>query len=853
VLRAELRGLLSRKLRLGLTAFAIALGVTLMAGTYIFTDTINSAFETIFQRAQRGTDVSLTPRAAFGSSTDPSQATLSLPQSLVARVRAVPGVSKAEGQIFSPATIFDRRGDKLGGELSQSFVASRSEAPFSTTTAVQGRRPRTAGEVALDKAAVDRAGFHLGDRVSVQGSAARKAYRLVGVLKIAGIDSLGNTSIAVLVPREAQRVVAKPHAWDSIAVAADAATKPATLRARIRGAIPDRAVNVRTGEQQAQQDSVDLRKAISPLRTALLAFAFIALFVGAFIIFNTFSITVAQRTREFGLLRMLGASRAQVLRSVVLESAALGLAGSVVGIAAGLAVALGLRELLASFGLDLPSTSLQLESRTVIVSLVAGVVVTLLGGAAPALRATRVEPVAALREGVALPGGRAARLRTPFALLLCGLGVAGVFVGLFGGGSSSHALVLLGLGAALLFLGVALLSPRLVPPLARAIAAPFVRLTSISGRLARENTTRLPGRTAVTAAALMIGVTLVTFVSVFAAGAKKTIDDAIDLGLRGQAVVESGGGQSPFADETTTALAALPGVASVSPVRFGVAKIAGISGTKAVSGIDPTSFASVYRTEWERGSDAVLRALGPHDAVVGKSLADDEHLHVGQRLRLLAPTGSRVVVTIRGIIHDKGGLLGAVAVPNRVLQTTFAKPQVDFAVVGYRKGADPVAVKRSIDRLLDRRFPAVEAKTAKQFKDQISGNVTSILGLFYALLALSIVVSLFGIVNTLVLSIHERTRELGMLRAIGSSRRQVRAMIRLEAVITALIGGVIGVVLGVVLSLLVIQKVQDFSVAIPVGSLIVVLVLAGLAGVLAAVLPARRAARLDVLRALAYE
>ncbi len=351
----------------------------------------------------------------------------------------------------------------------------------------------------------------------------------------------------------------------------------------------------------------------------------------------------------------------------------------------------------------------------------------------------------------------------------------------------------------------------------------------------------------------MIGVTLVTFVSVFAAGAKKTLDNAIDVGLRGQAVVESGGGQVPFAAETSGALARVPGVGAVSPVRFGTAKIAGESGTRRGERHRPTTFASVYHTEWEQGSDAVLAHLGDGDAVVGKSLADKEHLKVGQAITMLTPTGTTVRVRIRGIIHDKGGLLGAVAVPNeggpdRVRQAT-GRLHARRLQEGRRRDEDQGGDRRDAQA----RFPAVKAKTGKEFKDQLSGNVTSILGLFYALLALAIVVSLFGIVNTLVLSIHERTRELGMLRAIGTSRRQVRTMIRMEAVVTALIGGVIGVVLGLVLSLLVIQKVNDFSVAIPVVSLIVVLILAGVAGVLAAVLPARRAARLDVLEALAYE
>jgi len=851
--RVELKGLLARKLRLGLTAFAIALGVTLMAGTYIFTDTISASFDSIFSESSKGTDVTVTPQLAFGSSNDPNAPGLSLPASLLERVRSVEGVATAAGGIFGQATTFDKKGKRLNKGGAPAFVASVQPAPFEGFVPAEGRLPRTADEMALDKATVDRAGFALGDMVAVQGDAPRKRYRLVGAVRLGGVDGLGGSSSAVMTLPEAQRVTGRTGRFDEIDVAAKPGVDKAALKAAIRKVVPARGVAVRTGDEQAKKQSLDLRDALSPLRTILLVFAYISLFVGGFIIFNTFSITVAQRTREFALFRMLGATRRQILRAVLGESLVLGVLGSLIGIAGGLAVAPGLKALLKAFGADLPANGLVIESRTIVVSLIVGVLVTLIGGVAPALRATRVPPVAALREGIALPAGRNSRFATPLAVLLTLAGVAALVVGLFAGLDSTPTLTFVGAGAAAVFIGVALLSPKLVRPLASFVGWPLERVQGLTGRLARENTTRLPGRTAVTAAALMIGVTLVTFVSVFAAGVKKTIDQAVDTGLRGDLILESPGGQTAFTDATSTTLAKVPGVAAVSPIRFVSAKVTGQSGTISVTGIDPATFSEMYRAGWEKGSDAVLRDLKPGDVVVGKSYAESHDLDVGSRLHVLSATGASIDATVRGIIHDKAGLVGDLAMPNQVIASVFGQKQNAVSFLLFDRGADATRTKKVVDATLERQYPAVEAKTPKEFKDEQAGQVNTLLALFYALLALAIVVSLFGIVNTLVLSIHERTRELGMLRAIGTSRRQVRRMIRAEAVITSLIGGVIGIVLGLGLSVLVTQAIDDFSLAIPVGTVILVFVLAGLAGVFAAILPARRAARLNVLEALAYE
>ena len=851
--KVAFRGLFARKLRLFLTALAIALGVTLIAGTYVFTDTINASFDKIFAASNKHTDASITPRE--GVSTDQGTKT-TIPASALAKVRAQPDVAAAQGSVFDIATVFDAKGKKIGATGSPSFVGSVAEiARFRTTTTKQGRFPQTRSEAVIDAASAQREGIRLGDRIAVQGDARKSTYTVVGTVQIAGVDSFGGTTVVDLVLPEAQRVLGK-KGFDQIQAAAKPGVTPKRLAASLRQALPP-TVTVRTGQEQTAKDQRDIRSQLGFLTTALLAFAGISLFVGAFIIFNTFSITVTQRIREFALLRTLGASRGQIMRSVLAEGVVLGLLGSAIGLGLGLITAIGLRALFAAIGVELPSSSTVIATRTIVVSLLVGTLVTLASSFAPALRATRVPPVEALREGVAPTAKGPSRIATILAVLLTVVGVALMCLGLFGHHSETAALSLMGGGVAATFLGVALLSPYLVRPIASAIGRPIQRLTGITGRLARENTVRQPGRTAVTAAALMIGVTLVTFASIFAAGARDSIAKAVDQNLTAGLIVQSSDGFSPFSAGALREVAQVPGAGEVSPVRFSRAEGRGPSkgvGKPSVTGIDPATFRSLYEVKILQGGDDAVRALTTgRVAMAAKTFAENHDLKPGSRLLLRTPTNAVVPVRISGVYDDKGGLLANLTFDNRQLAADFGETKDAFGLVGLQSGQNLQTVERRVKAVLDRDYPATEVLTAQEFKDQQSGQVNQLLGLIYALLSLAIIVSLFGIVNTLVLSISERTRELGMLRAIGTSRKQVKRMIRWEAVITSLIGGVLGAVLGTILAVLFTRPLDGFVLSIPVPTLIVLLILAGFAGVLAAVLPARRAARLDVLDALAYE
>src|SRR3954451_5489945 len=849
--KVVLRGLLSRKLRLALTALAVALGVTLIAGTYVFTDTINASFDRIFVASNKGTDAAITPRQDV---TNDGGTTPTLPASILEQVKGQPAVASAEGAIFDEVAVFDAKGKSLGGSGSPSFVSSEAVDPrFRATEAKQGRLPSAPGEAAIDAHTAGRKHVGLGHTIFLQGDAKKAPLKVVGFTQIKGVESFGGTTVVDVQLPVAQRIVGIPGRFDSIQAAARPGTSADALSAQLKRALPP-SVTVRTGEQQAAKQSRDIRDNLGFLTTALLDFAGISLFVGAFIIFNTFSITVTQRIREFALLRTLGASRAQVLRSVLGEGVALGVLGSLVGLGLGLVTAVGLRALFKAVGVDLPSNGTVIETRTIGVSVLVGTIVTVASSIAPALRATRVAPVEALREGIQSGPETPSRRMAVIATLLTAVGVALMCYGLFGSfKSDTSALSLMGGGVASTFLGVALLSPYLVRPLASAIGRPIEALTGVTGRLARGNTTRQPGRTAVTAAALMIGVALVTFASIFAAGARDSIAKAVDDNLKAGLVVQSDNGFSAFSATALQEATRVPGVAGVSSVRFSTAKFQG-HGKQSVTGVDSATFTRLYGIDIKHGGDAAVRSLArPGTVMVGKSFADSTSLHVGSRLTLTTPTNVKAAVRVVGVYDDKGGLLAKLTFDNRRLASAFGERKDAFGLVGVRPGQDVNAVEQRVKALLDRDFPSTEVLTAKEFKDQQAGQVNQLLGLIYALLFLAIIVSLFGIVNTLVLSISERTRELGMLRAIGTSRGQVRSIVRYESVITALIGGVLGIVLGAILAVLFTQPLDNFTLTIPVVPLVALLVVAGIAGVGAAVLAARRASRLDVLDALAYE
>jgi len=848
VTRIALKSLWARKVRALTTTLAVVIGVAFVAGTYILTDTTFAAFDEIFADSLKGTDVVVT---AQNDVKQESGEVPSFSASVLGPVRKVPGVRLASGAIFTPGGFFDAEGDQIGTQFAPKFISSHLPGSIESLTYLEGHAPRNAHQASLDESAADEAGIGIGDTIRIASVERAKTFRLVGLTQL-GNASFGGASIAQLTLPEAQRITGKVGEFDQISIAADPGISETTLAKRVAKVTPP-SVRVETAKQNSERNSNEIRDELGFLRIALLVFAFVALLVGAFLIFNTFSITVAQRVTEFGLLRTLGASRVQILSSVVVEALAIGILGALLGLAGGFAIAKGLNALFVAIGIDLPTTSLVVESRTIIVSLAIGIVVTLVSSLVPALRSTRVPPIAAL-QALELPRSR--RREVAYASLAALLGIAGlgmVVVALFAGPSGGSAAGLIGGGAVAVILGVSLFSPTLVRPLA-SIAGKPLEIRKLTGRLARENTQRNPARTAVTAAALMIGLAVVAFVTVFAAGIKSSIASAVDESFQGQLVIQNTDGFSPISPRAAVAARRIPGVELVSTMRTAQAEVVGGGGKPRVTSLSPDA-GQVLTIAWTDGGPATLRRLNDREVILDKSFADSQNVGVGDSIRFLTQTGQRPRLRVAGEFEDKAELFGSAIVTPALMATKFDQTDDVIDFVKLAPGADPERVQAALTAAMDRGFPTAEVRNQQQLKEHQEDQINQLLGLIYALLALAIIVSLFGIANTLALSIHERTRELGMLRAIGMSRRQVRTMIRYEAVITALIGALLGMVIGIVFAALIAQPLKDegFVLSYPVVTLIALLLFAAIAGVIAAIAPARRASRLDVIRALQYE
>jgi putative ABC transport system permease protein len=844
--RLAVKSLWARRVRALTTTLAVVIGVAFVAGTYILTDTTFAAFDEIFEDSLAKTDVVITAKEEVRQETGevPSFKAAVLP-----KVKRVEGVRVAVGQIFTQGAFFDAENEQIGTKFAPKFITSDLPESLETQTYVEGRQPRNAGEAALDQSAAEEAGLEMGSTLKLASVERVAAYRIVGLTKL-GAASWGGASIAGLTLPEAQRITDKQGEFDQILIAADEGVSEETLKRRVQQRIADPSLLVETAEENAQRNSDQIHEDLGFLRIALLVFAFVALFVGAFLIFNTFSITVAQRIREFGMLRTLGAGRGQILGSVVVEALAIGVLGALLGLAGGYAIAVGLNALFVAIGIDLPTTALVTKTRTILVSLLIGVGVTLVSSFVPALRATRVPPIAALLA-LELPRSRhSGAVSAAFAVLLGAAGLAMVAAGLFGGADGGSAAGLIGGGAVAVLLGVSLFSPRLVRPLASFAGRPLELLRHLTGRLARENTQRNPARTAVTAAALMIGLAVVAFVTVFAAGIKSSIATAVDESFQGELVLQNSDGFSPISPRAADVARQVPGVELVSTMRAAQAKLLGGGGKERVSALDRDA-GEVIDIDWTEGGSEALRALSDREVIVDKSLG----LDLDDEVRFLTQIGAKPRLRIVGEFEDKAELLGGALVTPRLMATAFDQRDDVLDFVKLAPGAGARKVQAGLIKAMDRDFPVVEVRNQQELKENQEEQINQLLGLIYALLALAVIVSLFGIANTLALSIHERTRELGMLRAIGMSRRQVRTMIRYEAVITALIGALLGMVIGVIFAALIAQPLKDegFALSYPVGQLILMLVFASLAGVVAAIGPARRASKLDVLEALQYE
>jgi ABC-type antimicrobial peptide transport system permease subunit len=928
VTRVALAGLLGRKLRSALTAIAIVLGVAMVAGTFVLTDSIDKAFNGIFNDVRQNSAVVISGKSAFsidennnGGTTAPA-----FSETLLPKVRGLPDVDQAEGSVDGEAQLIGHNGKAVvyGGAPNLGFSIANGDSPFNPLTLVSGRWP-AANEVVIDSGVADKENFAIGQTIGVQAEGPARRLKISGVVKFAG-RSLGGATLAGFAVPTAQQLFDKRGKLDEIALSAKPGVSDEQLLKEVEQVLPP-ATQARTGTAQAAEDASGTDSFISFLRGFLLAFGGIALFVGAFVIANSLSITIAQRTREFATLRTLGASRRQVLRSIFVEALVIGTIASVTGLFLGLGLAKGLFWLFDKVGFTLPNSGLLLETRTVIVSLLVGILVTLVASMRPAFRATRVPPIAAVREGATLPESRFARFRTPASILLTAAGFGALLIGLFVNGlGTTGVLTWMGLGALLIFFGVALLSARVARPLARLVSPigtwtvtvlsilvwpfwtlPFwllrigvfgpggavarvfaflggtvlnpllalivlvmwvrTKITSWTpewpldfpgvlpdreaNKLATDNAQQNPQRTASTAAALMIGLALVTLVATLAAGITSSFRGAVNQIWSGaDYAITAQNNFSPIPIAAANAAAKAPGVQAVGNVRTGDAQAFGK--TLFVTGLNPEG-GSMFNLDWTAGSPAVLTSLGADGAFVDKDYAKQHNLELGSKIRILFANGKQTTLVLKGIYDPPtgGSPFGRITMSDTTFDRFNANPKNLYSFVRMR-GGQTDANQAALDKALSS-FPNAKVATREKFIDNQISALNSILNILYVLLALSVIVSLFGIVNTLVLTVFERTREIGMLRAIGMTRRQTRRMVRQESVITALIGGALGIVLGLVLGGLLVVRIDFIVFSVPVGSLIVFAIAAIVVGIVAAIFPARRAARLNVLEALQYE
>ena len=856
MISATLQGLMGRKLRTALTALAIVLGVAMVSGTFVLTDTMKRAFDDLFAGTYQNTGAVIS-----GKEIVKGAAKSTVPESLQGKVAALPDVKSASGAIFDISGTSDfvkligPNGKQLGSTQQPNFGWGFEPGQRANpTTLTSGKWAVGPDQVVIDAGTAKQDGYKVGDEIGVSGEGPQRNMTVSGIAKFGSVDSIGGATFAVFDVPTAQELLNKKGQFDVIYVTPKSGVSEGEVADQVEPLLPSSA-QIETGDAAGQAAATEVNDGLAFFQYLLLAFAGIALIVGSFVIFNTLSMTVAQRVRELATLRTLGASRKQVFRSVLLEGFVTGLVAAIVGLVFGLLIAKGLNSLFKAFGVDLPSTGTVFSLRTVIVSLLLGVGITVLATISPARRATRVPPIAAVREGATLPPSRLARSRTAAPIVL---GIAAVLlaVGLFASGLSTGAVLLLdGIGCLLLFIGVGMIASRLVRPLAAAVGAPGERFGGAPGALAKDNATRNPARTARTAGALMIGLALVTLVATLGASLKGTSRNALEDQVRADYVVTAENGYDTFPTGAGDALTSAPGVAAASAVRD--ARASSFNSDIDVTGVQPSTIGNVYDFRWKKGSDNVLLSLGFDGAIVREQFADDQGLEVGSKFSIQTSQGTKVPLVVRGIYDPPAeqldALLGSVTLAQRAFDTHFPQPKDLFVFVDTDDGVTTQATA-ALDSTL-KPYPDAVVRTNSAWVDERAGSIDMILNIFYVLLALSIIVSLFGMVNALALSVFERTRELGMLRAIGLTRRQTRRMIRYESVIIALIGAALGLPLGILLAAVVTKAMDslDVTFSLPLLTVIVFALVATLAGMLAAILPARRASRLNVLKALQYE
>ncbi len=841
---ATLRGMLAHKVRLVLTVASIALGVAFLAGTLVLTDTMQLAFDQLFGKVSSGTDAVVRAEAAYTQSEGTGTSRAPIPASVLQQVRTVDGVRAAEGSVTGYALLTDNAGKAVltsGGAPTVGYSMPADTTLRGDVKILRGTAPSGPHEVAIDATSAEEHHIAVGSTIKVLFRGPTQQFTVVGTVGFGGEKNLGGSTSAYFDSATAQKVLGSAGVLDAIDVSAEPGVDQAELVTRLQAAVPD-GVEAATGAAVAKETSDAIKNDLKIVRYIFMTFAGIALFVGSFIIWNTFTMTVTQRAREIALLRAIGATRRQVSRSLLTEALLLGAGASAAGIGLGVLVAKALKLLMDVVGFSLPSTSTQLEPRTIWLSLLVGTLVTVAAAFVPARRATKVLPVEALRDAV--PGsGNPSKKRAVAGVLVEGLGLAGMLSALYGDASMAA----FGLGLLAVVSGVIILLPVVARPLASLIAVPL-RLRGMSGELARQNAMRNPRRTASTAAALMIGLTLVVSMGVFASSLKASFGDVIAGSTNADLFVTPSSTQGPgFSPEVIKAVKGVPGIDKVSATGWGQARFDGEESGYAA--VDPATAADVLNLGLSAGS---LSGLGTDGVVVAKSAAESHGWKVGDTITSEFAATGKHNLRVAGIYDTKGWVTDNFVI-SIAAQTAAAGQQLTTAgLITLNDGTDVQTVRKAVETALAD-HPDARVLDRDGYEKVASGFIDNLVTFVTVMLALAVLIALLGIVNTLVLSVFERTRELGLLRAVGMTRGQVRAMVRWESVVISLIGALAGAGLGIGLGLALSQALADEgikAISIPGLQVALYVVLAAVAGVLAAVGPARSAAKVDVLKAV---
>jgi putative ABC transport system permease protein len=845
VLKVTWRNLVARKLRLALSGFAIVLGVAFVAGSFIFTDALGGAFNGIIKGTTA--DVEVAPKGS--ESINAAEDSRTIPAAVVARLAKLPEVAEAYGNDqVQNVWVIGKDGKLVGGNGPPGFAFNYTNEKAITgkqiLTLAAGALPTRPGEIALDQAAADKAKYKIGDTVtlSTPGKVSSLRAKLVGLVHFGSEGGLVGATLTIFDKAWMQDLFFRGRdIYTEVALTAADGYSQQQVAEAANKVLPS-GIQAREGDKVAKDNEDAISKALGFINKFLLIFAAVAMVVGTFLIVNTFSILVAQRSRELAMLRALGASKRQVNRSVLSEAFAVGLVGSTIGIGVGYLLSIGLKALFGAIGLDLSGASFPIHLRTVLVSYLVGLVVTMIAAYLPARRAARISPVAAMRDEVALPE-TSLRRRMLVGAGLVVLGVVSMVIGF--AGSTGGKLSLIGGGMLVILLGVALMSPVLGRPLIRGVGGVYKRAFGTVGNLATENSLRNPRRTAATASALMIGLTLVALMSILGASAKASTDKSIKSTLIADFVVSNAVGQG-FSPSIASSVQKLNGVAAVARFRQGVGQIDGQ--TVYPYGADPSQLARTLKIPMVSGA---VNALANQAILVNTTTAKSKHYKVGDPI-VLKMQGGTARLVVAGVFK------ASAAVPTNYLVTLHTlvrggiKPLDTALFITKQPGADGTQLRRQISSII-KDNPTVTLKDQKQFAAEQAKQINQFLYIIYALLGLAIIIAVLGIVNTLALSVIERTREVGLLRAVGLSRRQLRRMIRLESVSIALLGAVLGMAMGIAFGIALQRAIADDGIdvlSIPWVQLIVFVVLAAFVGVLAAVFPARRAAKLNVLDAI---